>query len=162
MMSTNFQFSEMSSFRLGDATNIIFHSKLSFQRAVCFQLVAGSVVMYFINGFQPSLFVICQHWFWGQVPNICISNLTVIGSDNGLSPGWCQGIMETSARILLIGPLETRICIWKCWLQNGSNFVSASMCNTKQATGNYLNLWWFYWHMCVTSCLWSVRDRNPA
>ena len=26
MMSTNFQFSEMSSFRLGDATNIIFHS----------------------------------------------------------------------------------------------------------------------------------------
>ena len=58
MMSTNFQFSEMSSFRLGDATNIIFHSKLSFQQAVCFQLVARSVVMYFIDGFQPSLFVV--------------------------------------------------------------------------------------------------------
>ena len=36
---------------------------------------------------------------------ICIHTLTTIGSDNGLSPGQCQAIIWTSARILLIGPL---------------------------------------------------------
>ena len=32
---------------------------------------------------------------------ICISILTIIGSDNGLSPGWCQAIIWTNAGILL-------------------------------------------------------------
>ena len=44
---------------------------------------------------------------WGQVTHICITNLTIIGSDNGLSPGRCQAIFWTSAGILLIGPLGT-------------------------------------------------------
>ena len=44
---------------------------------------------------------------WGRVTHICISNLTSIGSDNGLSPGRCQAIIWTSAGILLIGPLGT-------------------------------------------------------
>ena len=52
----------MSSFRLGDATNIIVHSKLSYQRAVCFQLVARSAIMYFINGFQSSSLVTLVSW----------------------------------------------------------------------------------------------------
>ena len=30
---------------------------------------------------------------------------TIIGSDNGLSPDWCQAIIWTSAGISLIGPL---------------------------------------------------------
>ena len=34
-----------------------------------------------------------------------ISNLTIIGSDSGLSPGWCQAIILTNDGILLIGPL---------------------------------------------------------
>ena len=38
---------------------------------------------------------------------ICISNLTIIGSDNGLSPGRRQAIIWTNTRILLIGPLGT-------------------------------------------------------
>ena len=38
---------------------------------------------------------------------ICIGNLTVIGSDNGLSPERRQAIIWTNAGILLIGPLET-------------------------------------------------------
>ena len=37
--------------------------------------------------------------------NICISKLTVIGSNNGFSPGWRQAIIWNNARILLIGPL---------------------------------------------------------
>ena len=44
---------------------------------------------------------------WGRVTHICVSDLTIIGSDNGLSPGRHQAIIWTSAGILLIGPLGT-------------------------------------------------------
>ena len=44
---------------------------------------------------------------WGQVTHICVSNLTIIGPDNGLSPGRRQAIIRTNAGILLIGPLGT-------------------------------------------------------
>ena len=37
--------------------------------------------------------------------HICVSRLTIIGSDNGLSPGWRQAIILTNAGILLIGAL---------------------------------------------------------
>ena len=37
----------------------------------------------------------------------CVGNLTIIGSDNGLSPGRRQAIIRTNAGILLIVPLET-------------------------------------------------------
>ena len=38
---------------------------------------------------------------------ICVSKLTIIGSDNGLSPGRCQAIIWTNDGILLIGALGT-------------------------------------------------------
>ena len=38
---------------------------------------------------------------------ICISKLTIMGSDNGLSPSRHQAIIWTNAGILLIGPLGT-------------------------------------------------------
>ena len=44
---------------------------------------------------------------WGRVTHICVSNLTTIGSDNGLSPDRRQAIIWTNAGILLIGPLGT-------------------------------------------------------
>ena len=44
---------------------------------------------------------------WGRVTHICISNLSIIGSDNGLSPDRRQAIIWTNAGILLIGPLGT-------------------------------------------------------
>ena len=44
---------------------------------------------------------------WGQVSHISVSRLTIIGSDNGLSPGRRQAIIWTNAEILLIGPLGT-------------------------------------------------------
>ena len=37
--------------------------------------------------------------------HICVSKLTIIGSDNGLSPERRQAIIRTNAGILLIGPL---------------------------------------------------------
>ena len=42
---------------------------------------------------------------WGRVTHICFGNLTIIGSDNGLSPGRRQAINWTNVGILLIGPL---------------------------------------------------------
>ena len=44
---------------------------------------------------------------WGRVTHICVSKLTIIGSDNGLSPGRRQAIIWTNAGTLLIRPLGT-------------------------------------------------------
>ena len=44
---------------------------------------------------------------WGRVTHICVSELTIIGSDNGLSPGRRQAIIWTNDGILLIRPLRT-------------------------------------------------------
>ena len=44
---------------------------------------------------------------WGQVTHICVSNPTIIGSDNGLSPWRRQAIIWYNAGILLIRRLGT-------------------------------------------------------
>ena len=44
---------------------------------------------------------------WGQVTHICVSKLTIIGADSGLSPDRRQAIIWTNAGLLLIGPLGT-------------------------------------------------------
>ena len=44
---------------------------------------------------------------WGRVTHICVGNLTIIGSDNGWSPGRRQAITWTNVGILLIGPIGT-------------------------------------------------------
>ena len=44
---------------------------------------------------------------WGRVTHICVGNLTIIGSDNGLSPDRRQAITWTNVGISLIGPLGT-------------------------------------------------------
>ena len=56
-----------------------------------------------------------QHWttnphlltHWGRVTHICVSKFTIIGSDNGLSPGRRQAIIWSNDEISLIGPLGT-------------------------------------------------------
>ena len=79
---------------------------------------------------------------WGRATHICVGKLTIIASDNGLSPGRRQANIWTNARILLIGPLDTKfyeILIeihtfpftkmhleWR--LRSCVHFVSASMC----------------------------------
>ena len=79
---------------------------------------------------------------WGRATHICVYKLTIIGSDNGLSPGRRQAIIWTIVGILLIGPLGTNfseilveIYIFsfkKMHLKVSSGkwrpFVSASMC----------------------------------
>ena len=44
---------------------------------------------------------------WGRVTHICVSKQTIIGSDNGLSPGRRQAIIWTNAGKLLFGPPGT-------------------------------------------------------
>ena len=39
--------------------------------------------------------------------HVCVGELTIIGSNNGLSPGRRQVIISTNAGILLIEPLRT-------------------------------------------------------
>ena len=79
---------------------------------------------------------------WGRVTQISVVKLTIIGSDNGLSPGRRQAIIWTNAGILLIGPLGTNFSeilieintfsFTKMHLKMSSGkwrpFVSASMC----------------------------------
>ena len=67
---------------------------------------------------------------WGRVTHICVSELTIIGSNNGLLPERHQAIIWTNAGILLIGQtsmkfqsqfkhFHSRKCIWRCRLRNG-------------------------------------------
>ena len=58
----------------------------------------------------------------GRVTHICISKLTgIIGSDNGLAPGWRQAIIWTNAGILLNEPLGTNFQ-WN-FNQNSNIFI---------------------------------------
>ena len=52
-----------------------------------------------------SLILFLTHW--GRVMHICVSELTIIGTDNGLSPGRRQAIIWNNAGLLLIEPLGT-------------------------------------------------------
>ena len=38
---------------------------------------------------------------WGGMTHICVNKLTIIGSDNGLSPGWRQAIIWINANCWL-------------------------------------------------------------
>ena len=87
-----------------------------------------------------SVFNVLTHW--GRVTHICVGKLTIIGSDNDLSPGRRQAIIWTNAGILFIEPLGTNVSeifigikifsFKKMHLKmssaNGVHFVSASMC----------------------------------
>ena len=51
-------------------------------------------------------FVGLTHWSRAAT-HICVGKLTIIGSDNGLSPGRRQAIIRTNAGTLLIGTIGT-------------------------------------------------------
>ena len=68
---------------------------------------------------------------WGRVTHICVGKLSLIGSDNGLSPGRRQAIIRTNAGILLIGPLGTNFSeIW-----TGIQTFSLKKIHTKMSSG---------------------------
>ena len=47
-------------------------------------------------------FVLASIWLthWGPVTHICVGNVTIIGSDDGLLPGWRQAITCTNVGIV--------------------------------------------------------------
>ena len=60
-----------------------------------------------VNGESLMFFDSSHLTHWGRVTHICVGNLTIIGSNIGLSSGRCQAIIWTNAGILFIGPLGT-------------------------------------------------------
>ena len=59
--------------------------------------LSPSETSHFFNSLRPCV----------RVTHICVSNLTIMGSDNGLSPVLRQAIIWINARILLIGASGT-------------------------------------------------------
>ena len=76
-------------------------------------LLASQWVHLCLNNAGPQPF---EEWKWcvlgmlthrGRVTHICVSKLTIIGSDNGLSPGRRKAIIWTNDGILLIWTFRT-------------------------------------------------------
>ena len=76
----------------------------------------GTKYLWFVNVIRKYLSLVCSfnmfrklqcHTLtsWGQVKHLCISKLTIIGSDNGLSPSQRQANIWTNAGISLIWTL---------------------------------------------------------
>ena len=70
------------------------HSSLIVETVIQSYLLFLSITFQINSSFNPLR----------RVTHICVSNLTIIVSDNGLSPGGRQAIVWTNAIILLIGP----------------------------------------------------------
>ena len=82
-----------------ECVNVTLYSKLPWLQR------ASNVAKAFMGLHLNVYFLILTHW--GRVTHICVSKLTIIGSDTGLLPGWCQAIIWTNAGILLIKPCGT-------------------------------------------------------
>ena len=75
------------------------HNKAKHNKTVCIFL--GIYCSIFFHRFRT------RSIRWGKVTHICVSELTIIDSDNGLSPGWHQAVIWANAGRLLIEPLGT-------------------------------------------------------
>ena len=90
---------------------------------------------------------------WGRMAHICFGKLTIIGSDNGLSPVRRQAIIWTNAGILLIGPSGTNfseilIEIQTFWLKKIRLKTSSAKCCSFRLGLN----WDLEVHICVSKC----------
>ena len=103
---------------------------------------------------------------WGRVTHICISNLAIIGSDNGLWPGLCQAIIWTNGVISIIGPLGTSFN--EIWIKiHGFSFTKMSSgkwrpyclgLNVLTKCPNYLILSLFH-YFCIPVCYFSATKQ---
>ena len=90
---------------------------------------------------------------WGRVTHICVCKLTIIGSDNDLSPERRQAIIWTNAGILLIGPLATNFSEILVEIQTFSlkkvplKMSSAKCCSFRLGL-NALTHWGLVMHKC--------------
>ena len=99
---------------------------------------------------------------WGWVTHICVKKLTIIGSDNGLSPDRRQAIIWTNDGILLIGPLGTNFSE----IFIGIHTFSFNKMHLKMSSGkcrpfclglNVLTHWgWNNWHFHIHFLEWKL------
>ena len=103
---------------------------------------------------------------WSRVTHICVGNLTIIGSDNGLSPGRRQTSIRTNAVILLIRTLGTNFSeIWSeihvfSLKENAFESVVceiASILSRPQCVN--LFLWWFVVLVGYHSSKWGLLPK---
>ena len=74
----------------GKVTKYIFHGKhLRSKQLLMFLIIRYLCISSAIYMCNWTVFLLTH---WGQVMHICVSKLTIIGSDNGLSPGRRQAI----------------------------------------------------------------------
>ena len=109
--------------------------------------------------------------------HICISNLIVIGSDDGLSPDRRQAIISINAGILLIGPLGTNFSeisikiitfSFKKMRSKVSSVKQRPSClglnvlthMITQVQGHMLSQWWHRWVPVYEQCLLISFVRN--
>ena len=88
----------------------IYDSEEKFANTYLLDQVFGDQVRWPVNLIYCCLimkWVVTWLTHWGRMTHICVGKLTIIGSDNGLSPGRRQAIIWTNAWILLIWPLGT-------------------------------------------------------
>ena len=76
-----------------------------------------------------------HHWYGltlrGRVTHICVYRLTIIGSDNGLSPGRRQAIIWTNAGILLMINLKNKLqwnLVWNSYIFIQGNAFEYVIC----------------------------------
>ena len=99
---------------------------------------------------------------WGRVTHICISKLTIIGSDNGLSPGRRQAIIWTIAGILLIWPYGTNFSEILIGIQT----FSFKKMHLKMSSGKWrpfcpgLNVLNKAWRRVFLRCKWSFSSEQ--
>ena len=92
---------------------------------------------------------------WGRVTHICVGKLTIIGPDNGLSPGGRQAIIWTNAGILLIehlGKHFSEILIKIDTFSFKKMFLKMSSGNWR--TEQLSNVWPDVWKRSI---LWTKR-----
>ena len=97
---------------------------------------------------------------WGRVTHICVSKLTTIGSDNGLSPGRRQAIILTKAGILLIGPLginfsENLIAIYTFSFKKMHLKITSGKWLPFCVDLNVLRTWWPKLSHMTTDITWT-------
>ena len=117
---------------------------------------------------------------WGPVMDIYVRKLTIIGSDNGLLPGWCQALIRTNAGILLIWSLgtnfnemliEIQTCSVKeihlkrsakcCRFGLGLNVLISTISNNEIGLV-FIVYFWCNWPCCPIAPLWKQTSIMPA
>ena len=100
--------------------------------------------------------------------HLCVSNLTIIGSDNGFPPGRHQAIIWANAGILLLHPKEqisnftpdtfsfTKNAFENIVCKNVGHFISASMCQVPSSS-----LWCCVQHYDIYNKLGRVVNQRP-